>query len=107
MRRYMHLAFDTELGHVQSIFGLLRLVFQPVSSPANEIRRKQDECLLKIDGRFATHLEVMKVEHLLALFNPGLNRLPTVVLLEPPRQLLGHWLSTEVKQSAVLEGFAG
>ena len=77
------------------------------SSPANEIGREQDERLLKRDGRFGTHLEVVQVEHLLALFHPGKSRLPAVILLEPTRQLLGHRLSTEVKQSAVLEGGAG
>src|SRR6266700_3221713 len=76
-------------------------------SPANAIRREHDESLLKSDGRFGTHFEVVQVEHLLALFHPGLNRLPAVVLLEPPRQLLGHPLSTEMKQGAVLEGVAG
>ncbi len=74
-------------------------------SPANEIRREQDEGLLKIDGRFGTHFEVVQVEHLLALFNPGFNRLPAVVLLEPPRQMLCHRLRTEVKQGALLQGF--
>ena len=76
-------------------------------SPANEIRREQDEGLLQIDGRFGTHFEVVQGEHLLALFHPGLNRLPAVVLLEPLRQLLGHRLSTEVKQGALLQRFAG
>jgi len=103
----MHLTFDAQLAHVQSIFCWLRLGLQPVRSPANKIGREQDEGLLKIDGRFGTHFEVVQGEHLLALFNPGLNCLPTVVLLEPPRQLLCHRLSTEVKQSAVLEGGAG
>src|SRR5438128_4729044 len=105
MRGHLHLAFDAELAHVQSVLD--RLAFQPASSPANEIGREQDERLLKIDGRFGAHFEVMQVEDLLALFNPGLNRLPAVVLLEPSRQLLGHWLRTEVKQGAVLEGVAG
>ncbi len=61
---------------------------------------------MQIDGRFGTHLEVVQIEHLLALFHPGKSSLPTVVLLEPSRQLLCHRLGTEVKQSAVLEGLA-
>jgi len=76
-------------------------------SPANEIGREQDEGLLKIDGRFGAHFEVVQGEHLLALFNPGLNRLSAVVLLEPPRQMLCHWLRPEVKQGALLQGFPG
>src|SRR5947199_10131176 len=84
----------------------LLLAFQPASSPANEIRREQDEGLLKIDGRFGAHFEVVQGEDLLALFDAGLNRLPAVVLLEPLRQLLGYLLGTEVKQGAVLEGGA-
>src|SRR5260370_36322532 len=67
-------------------------------STANEIRREQDESLLKIDGRFGPHFEVVQVEPLLALFNPGKSSLPAVVLLEPTRQILRHRLRTEVKQ---------
>ena len=107
MRRYLHLAFDAELAHVQRVCCRLRLGLQPVRSPANEIRREQDERLLKSDGRFGTHFEVVQGEHLLALFNPGKSRLPAVVLLEPPWQMLRNRLSTEVKQGALLEGFAG
>src|SRR5258708_4133892 len=107
MRRHLHLAFDAELAHVQSAFDWLRLSFQPASSPANEIRCEQDERLLKSDGRFRAHFEVVQGEDLLALFNPGKSRLPAVVLLEPTRQLFCHRLGTEVKQGAVLEGFAG
>ncbi len=77
------------------------------SSPANEIGREQDERLLKSDGRFATHFVMVQVEHLLALFNASFNRLPTVVLLEPPRQMLCHRVRTEMKQGALLQGFAG
>ena len=72
------------------------------SSPANEIRREQDERLLKSDGRFGTHFEMVQGEHLLALFNASLNRLPTVVLLEPPRQLLCHRVRTEMNQGTLL-----
>ena len=107
MGRYLHLAFDAQLAHVQRVFCRVCLDFQPVRSPANEIRREHDERLLKSDGWFRTHFEVVQGEDLLALFNPGLNRLPAVVLLEPTRQLLCHRLSTEVKQGAVLQGFAG
>jgi len=107
MRSHLHLAFDAELAHVQHILCRLRLGLQPVRSPANEIRREQDERFLKSDGRFGTHFEVVQGEHLLALFNPSLNRLPAVVLLEPPRQILCHRLSTEMKQGAVLQSFAG
>src|SRR5713101_432997 len=71
MRRHLHLAFDAELLHVQSVFDRLCLVCQPVSRPANEIRREQDERLLKRDGWFGTHFEVVQGEHLLALFHPG------------------------------------
>ena len=107
MRGHPHLAFDAELAHIQSVCCWLRLAFQPVSRLANEIGREYDERLLKRDGRFGAHFEVVQGEDLLALFNPGKSRLPAVVLLEPPRQLLGHRLGTEVKQGAVLEGFAG
>src|SRR6266849_9625003 len=104
MGRYLHLAFDAQLAHVQSVFCRVCLDFQPVRSPADEIRREHDERLLKSDGWFGTHFEVVQGEHLLALFNPGLNRLPAVVLLEPPWQMLRNRLSTEVKQGALLEG---
>ena len=51
MRGHLHLTFDAELPHVQRVFCRLRLGLQPVSSPANEIRREEDERLLKIDGQ--------------------------------------------------------
>ncbi len=72
MRRHLHLAFDAELVHVQGVFDRLRLVFQPVSSPANEIGREQDERLLQIDGRFGTHLEVVQVKHPRTAFFSGI-----------------------------------
>src|SRR5450759_4697199 len=103
MRRYLHLAFDAELPHVQRVCCLLPLGLQPLRSPSNEIGREYDERLLKSDGWFGTHFEVVQVEHLLALFNPSLNRLPAIVLLEPPRQMLRHWLRTEMKQGALLQ----
>ena len=105
MRGHLHLAFDAELAHVQSVLD--RLAFQPASSPANEIGREQDERLLQIDGRFGAHFEVVQVEDLLALLHARLNRLPAVVALEPVDDLLGHRLRPEVKQGAVLERFAG
>src|SRR2546425_4755841 len=105
MRGHLHLAFDAELPHVERVFDRLPLGLQPVRSPANEIRREQDERLLKSDGRFGTHFEMVQVEHLLTLFNPRLNRLPAIVLLEPLWQLLGHQVSTEMKQGALFQGF--
>ena len=106
MRRYLHLAFDAELPHVQRVCCRLPLGLQPVRSPANEIRREHDESLLKRDGRFRTHFEVVQVEHLLALFNASLNRLPAIVLLEPPQQMLRHRVRTDMKQGALLQGFS-
>ena len=105
MGRYLYLAFDTQLAHVQCVFDRVRLGLQPVRSPANEIGREQDERLLKIDSRFAPHFEVVQIEHLLALFNASLNRLPAIVLREPSRQMLCHQVSTEMKQGALLQGF--
>ncbi len=107
MRSHMHLTFDAQPPYVQSVFCRLRLGLQPVRSPANEICCEDDERLLKSDGWFGSHFEVVRGEHLLALFNPGKSRLPAVVLLEPPWQMLRNRLSTEVKQGALLEGFAG
>ena len=34
MRRYLHLAFDAELAHVQGVFDRLRLAFQKVEQPS-------------------------------------------------------------------------
>src|SRR5260370_25100390 len=102
MRGHLHLAFDAELAHVQRVCCRVLLGLQPVGSPANEIRSEQDERLLKSDGRFGTHFEMVQGEHLLALFNASLNRLPTVVLLEPPRQLLCHRVRTEMNQGTLL-----
>jgi hypothetical protein len=34
LRRHMHLAFDAEFAHVQSIFNRLRWVFQKVEQPS-------------------------------------------------------------------------
>jgi hypothetical protein len=70
---HVHLAFDAQLPHVQRFLYWVRLGLQPMRCPANEIRCEQDERLLKRDGRFGTHFEVVQGEHLLALFHPGFN----------------------------------
>src|SRR5437588_652640 len=105
MRGHVHLAFDTQLPTFRAFSADCAWACKKSRSPSNEISREHDERLLKRDGRFATHFEVMQGEHLLALFNPGLNRLPAVVRLEPPRQMLRHRMSTEMNQGAVLQGF--
>jgi hypothetical protein len=49
----------------------------------------------------------MQVEDLFALFDASFDGLPAVVLSEPGGQVLGHRISAEVEQGAVLEGLAG
>jgi hypothetical protein len=66
---------------------------------ADEIGREQGEMFLQAHGRARTHLDVMDFKDLLAFFVSGFNRLASIVVVKPARQICGDILLAEVYQA--------
>ena len=60
----------------------------------------------EVDGWFGTHLDMMQVENLFALFDTGFDGLSAVVVCKPLGQVLGDRVGAKVEQGTVLDGLA-
>ena len=78
-----------------------------MSRKADEVGSKEHETLLEINGGFGADFDLVQVEDLLALFDPGLDGLAAIVLGKPSREVLHDRVISIVEQAAVLERSTG